>query len=177
MVGWPSRAEWANVDIYNLLSLDPSTTKLTWEIVNVRPRQIARCLQPNAGIQPPPGVSLQLMNALRSDLYDLLHPIGETEHGELHQMEPTPASRIALANALHEIEGVKFTGYKKTWDAERGMPGNWLGNHSASVRFPVSGVTGAIGLAHDSYTQEGIANGRVRKIKVCFANEMVLIFL
>jgi hypothetical protein len=135
MVGWPGHARWAHVDIFNLLGIDPHSTDLTWEIVNARPRQIAEKLLPNdPAIIPPDGLSIALVNSFRSELFNLLYP--SVQRGEkLQAGDATPDSRRDLAQALDKINRAKLNGHTRTWDAEKGVPGDWLGvdaplNHS-----------------------------------------------
>ncbi|KAF2191932.1 hypothetical protein K469DRAFT_696017 [Zopfia rhizophila CBS 207.26] len=114
MVGWQSRARWAHIDIFNLLGIDPYTTDLTWEIVDARPRQIVKKLRPNGpAIIPPDGVSITLINAFRSELFNILYP--SVQHGEeLHVGDVTPDSQKELAEALDEINSAKLDGYRRT---------------------------------------------------------------
>lgn len=129
MVGWQGHARWTHTDIFNLLSINPYTTDLTWEIVDARPRQIVKKLRPNdPGITPPEGVSIPLINAFRSELFSILYP--SVQHGEeLHTGDATLDSRGELTQALQKINGAKLNGYRRTWDAENGVPGNWLGEN------------------------------------------------
>ncbi|KAF1937775.1 hypothetical protein EJ02DRAFT_47015 [Clathrospora elynae] len=131
MVGWQGNARWAQIDIFNLLGIDPHSTDLTWEMVDARPRQIIKQLRPNdPAIVPPNGVSIALVNSFRSELFDLLHP--SVQRGEeLQAGDATPDSRRDLAQALDNINKAKLDGHTRTWDAENGVPGNWLGVDSA----------------------------------------------
>jgi len=74
----------------------------------------------------PDEVSVKLINAFRTELFNILYP--SAEHGkELHVGNATFHYRNELAKALDEINDVKLSGYCRTWDAENGIPGNWLG--------------------------------------------------
>lgn len=100
---------------------------MTWEIVDARPRQIVKKLCPNdPAVMLPDGVSVALINAFRTELFNMLYP--SAQHGkELGVGDATSHSRNKLAKALDEINGAKLNGYRRTWDAENGVPGNWLG--------------------------------------------------
>jgi hypothetical protein len=128
MVGWTNNSRWGDIDIFNLLGLDPLTTNLSWAVIDKRPRQISAKLKPNdPTVVPPEGVSVGLINAFRSDIFDLLHPTKEGANGQLFQADPTIESTRAVADALAEINNTKLINYRKTWDPEIGVPGNWLG--------------------------------------------------
>ncbi|KAF2865070.1 hypothetical protein BDV95DRAFT_613032 [Massariosphaeria phaeospora] len=131
MVGWQGNARWAHVDIFNLLGIDPRLTDLTWEMVDARPRQIIKQLRPNdPAIVPPNGVSIALVNSFRSELFELVYP--SVQRGEeLQAGDATPDSRRDLAQALDKINKAKLIGHTRTWDAENGVPSNWLGVNAA----------------------------------------------
>ncbi|KAF2178674.1 hypothetical protein K469DRAFT_695459 [Zopfia rhizophila CBS 207.26] len=131
IVGWQSRACWAHIDIFNLLGIDPYTTDLTWEIVDARPRQIVKKLRPNGpAIIPPDGVSITLINAFRSKLFNILYP--SVQHGEeLHVGDATPDSQKELAEALDKINGAKLDGYPFKHNNISG--GNRLAGSSAAL--------------------------------------------
>lgn len=139
MVGWKGNSRWEGIDIFNLLGLDPITTTLSWPIINTRPRRIIPKLKPNdCTIELPEGVSIELINAFRSDMFDLLHPTKQGADDNLFQTEPTVDSTNAVANALAEINKAGLVNYRKTWDPEIGVPGNWLGFASHVVDGDVS---------------------------------------
>jgi len=139
MVGWQGNARWAHIDIFNLLGIDPHSTDLTWEMVDARPRQIIKKLRPNdPAIVPPNGVSIALVNSFRSELFDLLYP--SVQRGEALQAgDATPDSRRDLAQALDKINKAKLNGHTRSWDAENGVPGNWLGVDSAPNHSNING--------------------------------------
>lgn len=67
-----------------------------------------------------------LINAFRSELFNMLYHSAQNGE-ELHVGDETPDSRKELAKALGGIDGAELKGYRPTWDAENGAPGNWLG--------------------------------------------------
>lgn len=60
-------------------------------------------------------MSVANINALKSDLYEILHPQALGPDGELHQADMTAASRHKVQLALNDINLNKLDGYKKTW--------------------------------------------------------------
>jgi len=108
-------------------------------MVDARPRQIIKQLRPNdPAIIPPNGVSIALVNSSRSELFDLLYP--SVQRGkELQAGDATSDSRRDLAQALDKINKAKLNGHTRTWDAEDGVPGNWLGVDSALNHSDISG--------------------------------------
>ncbi|KAF1364593.1 hypothetical protein EJ07DRAFT_172626 [Lizonia empirigonia] len=108
-----------------------SSSGIYWPSVTVldkHPRQINAKLKPDdPTVLPLEGVSVGLINAFQSDIFDLLHPIKENADGRLFQTDPTIESTRAVADVLVKIDNTKLIDYRKTWDPEIGVPGNWLG--------------------------------------------------
>lgn len=144
MVGWNgpgATGKWQKTDLLNLVGIDPNTVSvLTWEMLESRKRRlVSKLVVLNPTADMPKGVTVADINSFISDIDDIrrswveksVKEYGETklvlERGEVTETTENEQKRV-LATILRDGKH----GYKKTWDPERGVPGNWLGENRAA---------------------------------------------
>ncbi|KAF1973460.1 hypothetical protein BU23DRAFT_131140 [Bimuria novae-zelandiae CBS 107.79] len=176
MVGWNgpgATGKWQETDLLNLIGIDPNTVSdLTWAMLESCKRKlVSKLLLLNPTTDMPKGVTVADINSFISDIDDIRRPWVEKkvqEDGEtklvLERGEVTAATEKEQRRVLAKILEDGKDGYEKTWDPDRGVPGNWLGENRAESSAQASNEVQHVTGVGDSDDQAGRSGSRARVI-------------